>query len=531
MADLAQLERALINAHNAGDTGAARMLAGEIQKLRTGAPKTYDPTEDMSTGQKVLAGAGKFMVDTARGAGQMLGLVDQKSIDESKALDAPLMNTTAGKVGNVVGGIATSLPAMFVPGANSMVGAGLLGGAMGALTPTASNESRLENVGMGAAGGMAGQAIANGIGRVMRPVRSKLSPELSGLAQTAQAEGIPLNVAQQTGSKPLKIINSVLDNLPFTADKQAADKVVQRSAFNRAVLSRVGESADTATPDVLNAARTRIGNQFEQLSARNNVALGNDFLNSIAQIDAGANAFTNPAVRSSVDKALDLAQRGTIDGHTYQNVRSTLSKQAKDAFSSGNSELGQALKTIQGALDDAATQSISAGDKAAWNAARSQYAALKAVEKAAAPTSADAVAGNISPAKLANVLMQQNKKGMVYGTGDQGLPDLARIGQAFIKDQIPDSGTAQRSLYQALMTGGAGLGGLMMANPVTALTAAGASSITPALIQALMRSPGGQQYLSQGLIAPTARNAAIGNMLRQGLVGGGAALPLSNGAE
>lgn len=53
----------------------------------------YNPTQQMSGGDRVLAGAGMGMTDMGRGAGQLFGLIDQESIDRSKALDAPLENT------------------------------------------------------------------------------------------------------------------------------------------------------------------------------------------------------------------------------------------------------------------------------------------------------------------------------------------------------------------------------------------------------------------------------------------------------
>ena len=484
-------------------------------------PEDYNPTNGMSGTDKFLAGAGKAMTDLGRGASQLFGAGNQAEIDAAKQRDKALMDTGAGMAGNIAGSAAMALPTAMIPGANTYTGAALLGAGMGAMQPVASGESRAENVGYGAGGGLLGQGVANAVGRVFKPVQSELPKTLSELAGKAETMGIPLNPAQKTGSKPLQTINAVLDNLPFTAGRQDADKAVQRAAFNRAVLSTAGENADVATPDVLNAARNRIGTQFNDLSARNNVALGNDFLTALSTVEQGTNAFTKPGVRDAVDKALELASSGSISGRTYQNVRSTLGKQAKDAMNSGNSEVGQALKTIQSALDDAATNSIAPADKAAWNEARKQWGALKAIEKAAAPTSADAVAGNVSPAKLSQAVMQGNKNSLLYGSGDQTLPDLARIGQAFIKDQVPNSGTAQRMFYQGLMTGAPGALGMLTANPLAAAGGLAAGSVTPAMVQTLMRSEAGKKYLTQGLL-PSLRDKIPLGLLQSGAAGAGA---------
>lgn len=118
-------------------------------------------TDDMSTTQKVLAGVGKGMVDLGRGAGQMLGMMSEKDIADARALDANLMATTSGKVGNVIGQVAATAPAMLIPGANTYAGAALVGGATGALQPTVEGESRGANVALGAAGGVVGQKVGN----------------------------------------------------------------------------------------------------------------------------------------------------------------------------------------------------------------------------------------------------------------------------------------------------------------------------------------------------------------------------------
>jgi hypothetical protein len=484
-------------------------------------PKPIDPTEGMSGFNKFAAGMGKAGYDLARGVGQLTGMVSQEEIDAAKAMDAPLMKTGAGLAGNIAGNVAMAAPTVAIPGANTFTGAGVVGGLLGLTQPVATGESRTTNTALGAAGGAGGQMLANGIGRAIRPVQSSLEEPLAGLAAKAQGQyGIPLNAAQQTGSKPLKIIDSVLDNLPLTADKQAVLKTGQAKAFNKAVLGTVGETADQATPEVLNAARTRIGGQFEALSGRNAVSLGDDFVNSLAAIESSTNAFTKPGVRDVIDKALNLAADGNISGQTYQKVRSTLGKQSSDAFNSGNSELGQALKSVKGALDDAATGSISAADKEAWKTARQQWQALKVVAKAAAPTSADAVSGNVSPAKLAQALQSVDKQGFTFGTRGDELSDLARIGQAFLKPQVPDSGTAQRAFYQRFLE-----------NPLAAMWQGGVGGIS-APVQSLLNSPAGQAYLSRGLLAPNPQVDAFGRAARQGAGLLGAGLPLSlNGQQ
>lgn len=480
----------------------AKVVKPSVQQIDVNGPTS--PTDGMSGLQKFGAGAGKAFMDIGRGVGQMVGAVDQKSIDEAKRLDAPLMQTGAGMAGNVVGNMAAFAPTMAIPGVNTLTGASMAGAAMGASQPVATGESRLENAAIGGAGGFLGQGLANTIGRVARPVQSSLNPVEQGLAQKASQMGIPLTVGQKTGSRPLQITESVLENLPFTADKQLAIKEGQRMAFNKAASKTIGENADLITPEVLNAAKTRIGNNFNQLSARNVVGLDEGFVNALNKVGESKNIFSSPKIADTVDKALELASKGKISGQEYQKIRSSLGKAASSAYST-DAELGQALKAIRSALDDAAERSISAADKKAWSEARQQWQALKVLEKAAAPTSADAVAGNVSPAKLANALNTVDKN-FKYGKGQKELGDLARVGKAFIQDNIPNSGTAQRTFYQNVIE-----------NPLRLVS--GAAGVGSVPLQALLNSKAGQAYLTQGVLQNSPTMGLLGQV-------GGKALPL-----
>ena len=151
--------------------------------------ETYDPTEGMSAWDKLFAGAGKAIVDTGRGIGQLVGAVSQEEIDDAKRRDAALMDTGMGLTGNIVGnvgmalapggafkGVAAALPwgraalgvagqALLAP--KTVIGAAGLGAGQGFIQPVASDESRLGNTVLGVAGGAAPQA-AMALGRTAK---------------------------------------------------------------------------------------------------------------------------------------------------------------------------------------------------------------------------------------------------------------------------------------------------------------------------------------------------------------------------
>lgn len=146
-------------------------------------PKQFDPTEGMSTTEKLLAGVGKAFVDVGRGVGQLTGDVAEgvgfnrpswaptdADISRARELDAPLMKTGAGMTGNVLGNIATFAPLALVPGANTIAGGAALGAATGATIPVAEGESRGGNA---AFGGVSGAVVPAAI-RSKRVVQAAL---------------------------------------------------------------------------------------------------------------------------------------------------------------------------------------------------------------------------------------------------------------------------------------------------------------------------------------------------------------------
>ena len=82
-------------------------------------PNEYNPTDGNSFIENALLGYGRAGMQTARGVGQLLGVVDKADVDEARRLDAPLMDTAGGKVGNFAGQVHQM---MAMPG----VGAGRL---------------------------------------------------------------------------------------------------------------------------------------------------------------------------------------------------------------------------------------------------------------------------------------------------------------------------------------------------------------------------------------------------------------------
>lgn len=477
-----------------------------------------DPTRDMSGPERFRAGWGKRVADTMRGAQQITGAGDQgalqQEIDQSKTLDQPLMRTPGGVAGNITGGVATYLPTLAIPGANTYLGAAALGAGQGAIEPVQTGGSRAAQAGVGAIGGAIGQGAGNVIGRAIRPVQPSLSPETQRLAQVAGQHGIPLSVGQQTGSRPLQIAESVLEQLPLTSGPQLARRQTQQEAYNAAVGGTFGSPERALTPDVFGEARRRIGQQFTDLSARNTMQADNQFITQLAQVEQNAQRYLTPdvgrVVLNRVDDVLARVENGVMTGQAYRNLDSEIGR-AMRGTANGDMRhaLGELRDTLRGAMD----RSISAADQATWQGARRQYANMSTV----APIAGRNEAGNVSGRTLLNAANTANPNARFGGPGD--LSELGRVGRSFVADQIPNSGTAQRQAAQALLTGGGGavVGGTGAAltgnNPLEgAALGAGIMAggiVSPRIIQALMNSPLGERYLTRGLLALSPREQRV----------------------
>lgn len=185
---------------------------------------------------RALAGAGKAFSDTGLGVQQLasyVGLGDstkvQREIDDAKARDKPLMDTGAGLAGNIGGNIAIALAPGGALGAigkaakvpslvnaaraittpKSLLGAAGVGAGFGAAQPVASDESRLQNMIVGGAGGAvvpAGVAGGKFVKNLIAPFTDAGAERIAGraLQRAAQNPASLQGTAQQfvRGSAP-----------------------------------------------------------------------------------------------------------------------------------------------------------------------------------------------------------------------------------------------------------------------------------------------------------------------------------------
>lgn len=321
-------------------------------EAKASAPSMYDPTEGMSGMDKFLAGVGKGMTDLARGAGQLTGILSQEDIDEDRRMDEPLMKTGAGKAGSITGTIAAALPAAFIPGANTYAGAALTGAGIGALQPTSEDESRLANIGIGAAAGAGGQAIGRVLGSGFRAGKGLVAPFFKSgqkgvAARTLQAfSGNADEAARNMASARELVPGSVptaaevskdagiaqLQRSLTNASPQLADDLAQRALDQNAARMAALQGVAGTTEDIASAVSRRavLGEKLYSKAFSQTVRI-DPSLKSLAG---------RPSMQAAIGRAEKIAEE------TGKPLGNLFDKQGKFASVRG-------LHYVKEALDDA----------------------------------------------------------------------------------------------------------------------------------------------------------------------------------
>lgn len=459
---------------------------------------------------------------------------DGTEAERAKTEDARTRAGGAGLVAEIGGGIATpaglakaGLTATRLPGVVGRLG-GLAadGAAIGVADALGNDTDVMTGAALGAGLGAAGQAVA-GLGtKLISPFRAPA--ERLAAADVLAREGVPTTAGQKTGSKMLRMAESEIGG---TIAEDVFD--AQREAFTQAALKRVGETSKRASPDVMDNAFSRIGKEFDDLSARNTLIPDQKVaadLTNIAVDYAGtvAPAMRSPIIEKTVDDAIKLLQTGKMDGTVYKTLRSSLDRFARGTM---QPEAKMAARDLIQALDTGMERSIlrnNPADAGRWSKARRQYRNMFVLEQSLSGAGEGSAMGLISPAKLRQATVsKQGKRNWVRGNGD--FADLARAGEALLKD-MPDSGTASRQAARAipnLLLGGAGAGaGYMYGGPEQALYGAATGIVAPhlalyGLSRTLMSKPAQKYLANQAARGVTeAGKQAAARSLPAGLLGG-----------
>jgi len=378
--------------------------------------------------------------------------------------------------------------------------AGAVGTAGGAMI----NPDEALKAGMISAAMPAGFKVAGAAGNGLGNLFFKPNIKNAELAKKAIDEyGIPLGVADISGSSATKALRSILNDAPFTGGIGANQLEQTQGGFNRAVGKTFGADAEKLTPEVLDAAKKKMGTEFDRLWGRNNLVVDESMMGKISELDAIAAKLPKnegQSLKAEINDIMSkMADDGSgnlvINGDVANKFQSYLRRRAES--SSGlKTELSDLRKTML----DAFKRSVSPDDAAALSSNMGQYKSFKTVEpllnKGEAGVAGRA-AGDVPASLLPSALAQNYSR--VAGSP---LADLSQIGSQFLVNRVPQTGGSARAAIQNSALGAAlAYGG--MSNPLlAALTipiAMGANKYlgSPAVAQRLLSSTPNRNRLAE----------------------------------
>lgn len=483
----------------------------------------YDPTADMSFGQKALAGVGAGMTDIWQGVKQRTGFATPQEVAEKRATDEPLKDTAGGAIGNVVGNIAATAPALFIPGANSVVGAGLVGAGLGALQPTTADESVVKNA---ALGGAMGAGAQYGIGKLATAAGNRLTAAEAASAtkatqnaprdavlQAGRSEGYVFTPSQSgagIGSRVLEGVSGKAKTEQLAATKN--QNVTERLA-KRALGIAEDQPINSSTLEAVRADAYKTG--YKPIVDIPAIAPDNAFVAEVQSLSpkSSGGAVKSPAQGEIEDIIGSLSGQPQWTGAQLvgdirklrEIARTNYASAARDGGNVGKSDLGRFASSAADSLEELAARNL--GDPQAiqaFRASRELIAKTHSVE--------DAMKGNSVNAKALGNALKNGKK----LSGDLKL--IAQTANDFGDVMgVPKSGwtspiTALDAFGAAGMAGmGAGVGSVALP---AARVAARSAILSPMYQKAFVSGPN----YAPGLLTQTAPKT-LEEMRRLGISG------------
>ena len=555
MTDLTAYYSALQKADAAGDTAGAKQLADYIRSqapaptvqsydavngeiVPTGSPAAKfaqspvahaDPNSASPVGSEIgamlenlRAGAGKAFVDLGRGIGQYVGLTSRQDVADSRQRDAPLMATGEGMAGNIAGNVAATLPAMAIPGANTVVGAGLIGAGLGAAQPSTSTGETLRNVAVGGALGAGGQYIGQKVGQYA-------ANRLADRAATAQNEAAVNSVRDQVLQEgrqagyvvPPTEVNpsataTALESISGKAATKQAAQVKNQVVTNKLVATDLGLPSNVPiTRTALEGVREKAGTVYAQIKQSGTIATDSTYLDALTKItnvpEDVAKEFpgATEAAAEKIDKLVNSLSQDQFSANGAVEYSKRLRQQASANFAeaavSKNADtraLAQAQYKGANALEEMIGRHLEANGQEsllpAWDQARTTIA--KSYQAQAALKG-----GNVNAQRLA----AQLQKGQPMSDGF-GL--VARFADHFgDATKLPKGGAGVSKL--AATVGGSGMVGGVLTGNIPLAAAAAAGTAAPYAVRQGILSGAGQRVLATPNYAPN----ALGTLTLQAL--------------
>lgn len=405
-------------------------VVSQLSSPRKLDPSEYDPaspeyqakygaTSGMSPFQRRAAGAGQFLADLGRGAGQMLrapgrggtaSLVSEQDVVDARQQDAALLATPEGRQGQLAGAVLSTVPLAFIPGANTVPGAALVGGGLGAAQPTAGDESRLLNAGLGVAfgagGQYGGQKVAGYVGKKIaeRGERAARDRAVNAVQDETLRAGQDAGYVVPPATTNPTLTNRILEGFGGkAATAQKAAQINQRVTDDLA-RKELGMGASTAlSRESLKGVRTEAGKVYQAIKKSGEFEPDEQLSAGLAELAGKHTSRINQAARDEVSKLQKLwsgkqSAESVVDDirALRHEARANLSPLQQDP---AKRALGQAQREAAELLEDQLERHLAKIGKpelaSEFRAARELIAKAHAVEDALNESTGHVVASRL----------------------------------------------------------------------------------------------------------------------------------------
>lgn len=320
-------------------------------------------------------------------------------------------------------------------------------------------------------------------------------PRLENLEALRQA-GVPLTPAQELGNPSASVFESVMRYLPTSAPTVAKAEDATMRGWTRAVNRQFGLDSDIATPEVLTAYQRQWGQKADALEAATRLRPDKTFEDQVSNmrsqytrgLDDGLYRSFDSQLRRVEDFIAARSQGAEIPGANYRLISSELNFAVDAGKRSGDpriQEYGKAMERLRdsfsGLMERSAAstptqppaggpqlrgpqgQPLLAGPEGQgtprdlaqeWKDLNRDYALFSRVKEAmGSATGKDKInTGFIPPSALAQA-ERASLGSDVYGMAQDPFTRLVRAGESILPNPTPNSGTAQRSMAQDILTG------------------------------------------------------------------------------
>lgn len=501
--------------------GATRFLAGagkQFHDLGVGAQQLYAGAADL------IAPRQQSITSLVTGK-KTPSRVDElrAQVAENRRLEAPLNNTFAGKAGAFTGGIATLLPTMAIPGANTVAGAGLIGAGTGLLQPSTSTKETLTSTAIGGAAGAASQSIGQKVakwaaGKVAARQAAAQSDEAVNSVRDATLKEVkaagyvvpPTNVNRSAAA-------TAAESLGGKHATEAAAAIRNQKVTNEIVRKELGLAKDAPlTVETLKGIRDKAGSVYKAIQNTGEIATDGQYIDDLAgiaqSVDDVAKDFPdlNLSANEEITNLVDAMLKDKFSAKSAIELTKQLRKAATGNLSGVNAAdpakraLGMAQRDAAAAVEDQLLRHLDSTGKGAlgkqFEEARRVIAKTYSVEAALNPGTGNVIAKNLGA---------QLKRGKPLSGGFE---TIAKFSQTFPKAaaEITDSKGVSK-LSAAVFGGGAGAA-LASGNVPLSATLAAVPAASYATRSALL-SKTGQAMMATPSYAPNAlATGTLGSM-------------------